>query len=109
MDTLLFVPAIDDRYGGGKISTRIGLTRDAITFNEDVDMFAYISRKLAENTNIKCVLIDEAQFLTRAQVLQLGLVTDEHHIPVLAYGIRTDFQAEPFEGSLYLLALGCFD
>ena len=104
MDTLLLMPGFAARGKDGKITTRIGLTADAIMISEDDDLFSFIQRKLAENTNIKCVLVDEAHFLTKQQVNQLTLVTDELNIPVLAYGIRTDFQGEPFEGSLYLLA-----
>lgn len=104
MDTILLVPALDDRYGVGKITTRIGLQADAVTFSKDINLFQHVRDKLRANANIKCVLIDEAQFLTKDQVAELALITDELDIPVLAYGIRTDFQGEPFPGSLYLLA-----
>lgn len=105
MDTLLYAPAIDDRYGVGKIATRIGLRSNAISVTEDFDMYKDVAEKINENPNIKCVLVDEAQFLTKAQVHQLAHITDDFNIPVLAYGLRTDFQSEPFPGSLYLLAL----
>lgn len=104
MDTLLYVPAIDDRYGIGKITTRIGLQSEALIIDKNFDLFASVKNQVAENTNIRCVLIDEAQFLTKQQVNQLASICDVLNIPVLAYGIRTDFRAEPFEGSLYLLA-----
>lgn len=104
METLLFAPAIDDRYGAGKITTRIGLQADAVAFTKDTDIFAYVRHHLAQNSRIKCVLVDEAQFLTKPQVAQLALIADELNTPVLAYGIRTDFRGEPFPGSLYLLA-----
>lgn len=103
MDTLLFVPSIDDRYGLGKITTRIGLQSDAVTIMKNDDIFENVRGKLSENSNIKCVLLDEAQFLSKAQVMQLTMITDELNVPVLAYGIRSDFRGEPFEGSLYLL------
>lgn len=104
METILLVPALDDRYGVGKITTRIGLQADAVTFTKDINLFGHVRDKLGANPNIKCVLVDEAQFLTKKQVAELALITDELDIPVLAYGIRTDFQGEPFPGSLYLLA-----
>ncbi|WP_267257285.1 thymidine kinase [Coxiella endosymbiont of Ornithodoros maritimus] len=104
MDTLVFLPLVDDREGERQITTRIGLSGKAIVFTKDTNLFKYISDKLTENPNIRCVLVDEAQFLTKSQVEALALVTDELNLPVLAYGIRTDFQGEPFEGSVYLLA-----
>ncbi len=104
METILFAPAIDDRYGAGKISTRIGLEADAIAIEEDYNIYRHVELSMRENPKLKCVLIDEAQFLSKAQVAQLCRICDTLNIPVLAYGIRTDFQAEPFAGSLYLLA-----
>ncbi len=104
MDTLLFAPKIDDRFGVGRIATRIGLEKTAIPVEEGMDLYAYAQKAVAKNPNIKCVLIDEAQFLTKNQVDQLCRITEEINVPVLAYGIRTDFRGEPFPGSLYLLA-----
>jgi len=103
MDTLLFTPSIDIRYGKGKISSRIGLTADAISFDDNFDLMAYTKNALTQNANIKCILIDEAQFLSKSQVEQLTDIVDELNLPVLAYGIRSDFKGEPFVGSLYLL------
>lgn len=103
MDTLLYTPVIDDRYGVGKISTRIGLKADATTFAKDTDIFADIRQNVALNNNIACILVDEAQFLSKAQVKQLVRAVDELNLPVLAYGLRSDYHGEPFEGSLYLL------
>lgn len=105
MDTLLYTPMIDDRYGKGVIASRIGLHGNAIMLDKNFDIFEDVERRIKINPNIKCILLDEAQFLTKAQVDQLALITDELNIPVLAYGLRSDFQAEPFEGSKYLLAL----
>ncbi len=105
MDTLLFVPSIDDRYGVGKITTRLGLQADAIAIEYYENIFTHTRQALDRNPNIKCVLVDEAHFLCKSQVVQLAQITDDLSIPVLAYGLRTDFRAEPFEGSLYLLAL----
>lgn len=102
MRTLLFAPHLDDRYGVGKIASRIGLKADAILFDGSFNFFDYI--KAEQRNKLKCVLIDEAQFLTRAQVLQLSDVADTLGIPVLAYGLRSGFQGELFEGSKYLLA-----
>jgi thymidine kinase len=103
MTTLILAPTLDDRYGVGKVTSRIGLDAEARHFSEADDLFAVVSRHCAE-APLHCVLIDEAQFLTKDQVFQLGQVADGMDIPVLAYGLRTDFQGEPFEGSKYLLA-----
>lgn len=104
MDTLLFCPKIDTRFGQGKISTRIGLETEAIAFDAQLNLFTYSQEAIKKNTNIKCILVDESQFLSKTQVNQLCQITDELNIPVLCYGIRSDFIGEPFEGSLYLLA-----
>ena len=103
MRTLVFAPSFDDRYGAGKVTSRIGLETEAMTFNTESDLFA-IAKASHMETSLHCVLVDEAQFLTKDQVFQLSDVTDKLNIPVLAYGLRTDFQGEPFEGSKYLLA-----
>ncbi|OGT25599.1 MAG: thymidine kinase [Gammaproteobacteria bacterium RIFCSPLOWO2_02_FULL_42_14] len=104
MDTVLFTPIIDDRFGVGKIASRIGLEKEAIAIDKNFDIFSAVKKYVADNSNIKCVLIDEAQFLTKKQVEQLTHITDFLNLPVLAYGIRSDFQGEPFVGSIYLLA-----
>jgi len=103
MNTLVLAPLLDDRYGVGKVSSRIGLETEAITFGQQDDLLEIVNKAL-DDESLHCVLIDEAQFLTKDQVFQLGEVTDKLNIPVLAYGLRTDFQGEPFEGSKYLLA-----
>ena len=103
MHTLVLAPEFDDRYGSGKITSRIGLESDASTFRPGDDLYVTVTR-LHREKSLDCVLIDEAQFLTKEQVFQLGEITDELNIPVLAYGLRTDFQGEPFPGSKYLLA-----
>jgi thymidine kinase len=105
MNTLLYAPIVDNRYGVGEITSRIGLSADARAIDSDFDLFKDIEQFYGEDANLACVLIDEAQFLTKQQVIQLCKVVDELDIPVLCYGIRSDFQAEPFPGSLYLLAL----
>lgn len=105
MDTLLFVPQLDNRYGEGKITSRIGLSAEALAIGKNFDIFTHTKQALQKNPKIKCVLIDEAQFLPQEQILQLTKITDELDLPVLAYGLRTDFLGEPFIGSQYLLAL----
>jgi len=105
LKTLLFKPQIDDRDGKGHIASRIGLKSDAREFGGDFDFFAHMTAYCQREGKPACVLIDEAQFLKKAQVLQVAKVVDELGIPVLCYGLRTDFMGEPFEGSLYLLAL----
>ncbi|MEM7313495.1 MAG: thymidine kinase [Planctomycetota bacterium] len=102
MNVLLFTPALDDRAGVGKISSRIGVQADAYAFDSEHDLFVHVRNEIKKQP-IHCVLVDEAQFLTGKQVLQLTLVCDRLRIPVLCYGIRTDFRGEPFEGSKYLL------
>ena len=103
MKPLLFTPALDDRYRAGVIKSRIGLESDAVAFSGDDDLYECVQESLASG-NIHCVLVDEAQFLTRDQVFQLTEVVDRLSIPVLCFGLRTDFQGELFEGSRYLLA-----
>lgn len=103
MNTLVYTAAIDDRYGVGKVSSRIGISQEANLFRTNTDLFTEISAHL-NNHPLHCILVDEAQFLSKAQVYQLTEVVDKLKIPVLCYGLRTDFQAELFEGSRYLLA-----
>jgi thymidine kinase len=103
MNTLVLAPEFDNRFGTGKVTSRIGIEADATTFRPEDNLLDVIQKQCDEQP-LHCVLIDEAQFLTKEQVFQLGEVTDNFNIPVLAYGLRTDFQGEPFEGSKYLLA-----
>jgi thymidine kinase len=104
MRTLLLTPSIDTRAGHGVISSRIGLSAEATAFGRDDDLASIVRRDIDGRGPLHCVLVDEAQFLTRAQVWELGDVVDELRVPVLAYGLRTDFRGELFEGSQYLLA-----
>lgn len=106
MEVLLFTPNIDDRSGVGVVSSRIGLSRDAIAFSKTDDLFEQVKNVAcgSDSKKISCVLVDEAQFLQSQQALQLTMVADQLSIPVLCYGLRTDFRGEPFEGSKYLLA-----
>lgn len=104
MRTLLFTPLVDSRYGTGRIESRIGLRSSAISLGAGDDL---LSRVRAEHAidPVACVLIDEAQFLTPEQVWQITDVADALRIPVLCYGLRTDFQGKLFPGSAALLAL----
>lgn len=104
MATLLLTAAIDDRAGSGRIASRIGLAKPAEMFDESDDLLRRIERRRAEGA-LACVFVDEAQFLTEAQVWQLARAVDEWGIPVMAYGLRTDFQGRLFEGSAVLLAI----
>jgi thymidine kinase len=104
MQTMLWTAAIDDRYRPGMVTSRIGLEAEASVFAVGTDLRGAVEARQRQGP-LACVLVDEAQFLTRDQVLALAGVCDELHIPVLAYGLRTDFQGELFEGSRYLLAL----
>jgi len=103
MKTKMFTFSGDNRYEENKIVSRIGISADANSFSEATDLFQNLIED-KELKKIKCVLIDEAQFLKKNQVAQLGKIVDELDIAVLAFGIRTDFQGELFEGSKYLLA-----
>lgn len=103
MNPLLFKPRLDTREGVGQIRSRIGLSAPATVFDSS-DNLLELTHAALEQGNVHCVLLDEAQFLSRDQVLQLSDVVDELDIPVLAYGLRTDFRAELFEGSRHLLA-----
>lgn len=104
METMLWTAALDDRYGLGQITSRIGLCAEAHGFHPDSYMWTVICAEQAQR-HLACVLVDEAQFLTRAQVLQLARLADERHIPILCYGLRTDFAGQLFDGSAALLGL----
>lgn len=103
MNTFVLTAAIDNRSGVGKIASRIGIESDAHIFTED-DNLAVMIEKVQQQQQQHCILIDESQFLSKAQVKQLTYVVDVLDIPVLCYGIKTDFQGELFPGSQYLLA-----
>lgn len=103
MRTLVFTAEIDDRYSLGQISSRIGLSSPAEVFNYKTNLFAAVAAAHRQQT-VHCMLVDECHFLSREQVAELCEVVDELNIPVLCYGLRTDFRAEPFTGSLWLLA-----
>lgn len=103
MRTVLFTAAIDNRFAAGSITSRIGLDTPALVFDRATDLVAAV---LASGTDAPaCVLVDEAQFLTGPQADQLATLADVHNVPVLAYGLRTDFLGNLFEGSARLLAI----
>lgn len=104
MRVAILTPRLDDRAASGTVASRIGLRADGTAFDRDDDLERMIRASIDGKGPLHCVLVDEAQFLTRAQVWQLGEVVDALRIPVLCYGLRTDFRGELFEGSQYLLA-----
>ncbi|NRB24018.1 thymidine kinase [Shewanella sp.] len=103
MHTLVMTASIDDRYGVGKVSSRLGIETEAQVFASDDDIAKMIATAHAEQ-KLHCILIDESQFLSKQQVKQLTYIVDILDIPVLCYGLKTDFQGELFTGSQYLLA-----
>ena len=104
METMLWTAALDDRFGQGHVTSRIGLQTEAHKFEAETDIKAAIIAE-QEARPLACVMVDEAQFLTRAQVIQLADVADDMGVPVLCYGLRTDFQGKLFPGSAALLGL----
>ncbi|HET9047779.1 MAG TPA: thymidine kinase [Chiayiivirga sp.] len=104
MRTLILTPKLDNRYGEGVVASRIGLSARGHIFERNEDLLALVRADSAAHGRLHCVLVDEAQFLTKTQAWALTDVVDELDIPVLAYGLRTDFRGELFEGSQYLLA-----
>ena len=104
MNTLILKPQVDDREGASKIRSRIGLEADAINFRPETDLYQLVLKQ-RETPAAHCVLVDEAQFLSAEQVEQLTEIVDVLNIPVLTYGLRTDFRGELFTGSRLLLAL----
>ncbi len=103
LKTLLFLPEEISKNSGSKIVSRIGLKAKAKTINNLFKFYEYI--ETIDYKNINCIFVDEAQFLTKAQVRDLSKIADEFNIPVMCYGIRTDFQGELFDGSSELLAI----
>jgi len=104
MRTLILTPQLDDRYGSGVVASRIGLRAEGRIFRATDDLEAVVREDMASHGDLHCVLVDEAQFLSKRQVWQLTEVVDRLNVPVLAFGLRTDFRGELFEGSQYLLA-----
>ena len=104
MRTLILTPKLDNRFGEGTVASRIGLSARGRIFGPDENLLELIRADIAANGKLHCVLVDEAQFLSKSQVWGLTDVVDHLDVPVLAYGLRTDFRGELFEGSQYLLA-----
>ena len=104
MRVSILTPKLDHRAGSGVVASRIGLSAEGTAFDWDADLELLIRSDIDRQGKLDCVLVDEAQFLSRAQVWQLSEVVDQLRIPVLCYGLRTDFRGELFEGSQYLLA-----
>src|SRR5665647_580628 len=100
---LIFNSELDDRYGKGVVASRIGLKRDAIPFNKETSLINIIQSALSDDRPIHCILVDEGQFLTERQVLELTQIVDYMDIPVIVYGLKNDFQNNLFEGSKALL------
>jgi thymidine kinase len=105
MRTLVLTPRLDRRAGEGIVASRIGLKARASVFDPGDDLLDRVRADIAQRGKLDCVLVDEAQFLSKAQAWQLSDVVDRLDVPVLAYGLRTDFRGELFEGSAALLAL----
>ena len=103
LNTIIFLPNESSKLSKGQIVSRIGLKAKAVIANKDLNFFNYIKEN--QSKKLSCILIDEAQFLSKEQVRQLGKVADRLNYPVMCYGIRTDFRGELFEGSSELLAL----
>ena len=104
MRVAILAPRLDDRAGPGTVASRIGLSASAAAFDPGQDLQQVVEADILAHGPLHCVLVDEAQFLRKPQVWQLGEVVDALGIPVLCYGLRTDFRGELFEGSQYLLA-----
>jgi thymidine kinase len=104
MRVLILTPRLDDRAGSGTVASRIGLSAQGTAFGREDDLERLARDDIAAHGKLDCVLVDEAQFLTRAQAWQLSDVVDALRVPVLCYGLRTDFRGELFEGSAALLA-----
>ena len=105
MRVVILTPRLDHRGGSGLVASRIGLQAQGLAFDRDQDLERLVRGDIASHGKLHCVLVDEAQFLGRSQVWQLTEVVDALHIPVLCYGLRTDFRGELFPGSAALLAL----
>ena len=103
MSTIIYTSSVDDRYGKKEIVSRIGLKAESNIFSNDTNIYEEVI-SFNKDKRVDCVLIDEAQFLSKDQVAQLGQIVDDLNIPVLTFGIRTDFKGNLFEGSEYLLA-----
>ncbi|AEV89686.1 putative thymidine kinase [Pseudomonas phage OBP] len=105
LGTLVMKPGIDDRENGAIIKSRIGLESPCLMFGKDENLYDLVYDRIKAGEEINCVLIDEAQFMEPIQVTQLGMVVDCLKVPVMCYGLRTDFRGELFPGSAKLMAI----
>ena len=99
---LIFTSALDNRHGANKVFSRTGLEKEAVSVDNEMDLYKYLE---SVDNKPNCLLVDEAQFLTKQHIIQLTDIVDKLNIPVICYGIRSDYRYEPFEGSTYLMAL----
>ncbi|WP_172355142.1 thymidine kinase [Pseudolactococcus insecticola] len=99
---VIMTSAIDNRDEIGVVSSRIGMREKAVPIDDEFDVFGYVAQLAAKPY---CILIDEAQFLSKKNIYELARVVDELDVPVMAFGLKNDFQNELFEGSKYLLLL----
>ncbi|MCQ2566272.1 MAG: thymidine kinase [Clostridia bacterium] len=99
---LVMAPSIDDRYGVGKITSRIGIGRDAVIIDSGMNLLDYYLEQESKQ-HVDCILIDECQFLKKHHVIELSQIVDQYNCPVLTYGLKNDFRNELFEGSYYML------
>lgn len=105
-EVLLYTAAIDDRFGVGKITSRLGISRDAKIFNSEFSFLTELTTYLKDHAELpSCILVDEAQFMTEEQVRELHYIASVEGVPVICYGLRSDFQGKPFPGSAALLTL----
>lgn len=100
-NTICLTSSKDDRYGKGKITSRIGISTDATPIDDDDNIYELVKKE----KDISCVFVDESQFLTKKHIFQLSDIVDELNIPVICYGLRSDFRMNPFVGSKYLMAI----
>lgn len=103
MQTLIFSPKIDTRFDKPVVYSRLGIQQESIPFDSNFSFLEYVKEQNAQLDNLKCILVDEAHFLNKSQVIELSDIATQLNIAVLTYGLRSDFLAEPFEGSKYLL------
>ena len=101
-DIIVFTSSIDNRYGKDIVKSRIGISRKAVSITDDMNIFNYVR---SANTDVRAILVDESQFLKKEHIFQLSDIVDIMDIPVICYGLRSDFIMEPFEGSKYLMAI----
>lgn len=105
MVSIVLSPSIDDRFGKGKVTSRMGISTDSIIFERNKDLCVLLKHQMEANPTLNCILIDEAQFMSSDQVKQIASFVDQMDIPVMCYGLRTNYMGEPFDGSKMLLAL----